>query len=46
MAFGEGFHKTTFPIKAGVQAKLPAIDVKLKGVIAAQNPLNRKHTIT
>ncbi len=35
---GEGFHTTTLPISAGASGRLPAIDVKLNGVIASTNP--------
>ncbi len=31
---GEGFHTTMFPISAGAVGRLPAIAVKLNGVIA------------
>ena len=31
---GDGFHTTTLPISAGAVGRLPAIAVKLKGVIA------------
>ena len=34
----EGFHTTTLPNMAGAAGKLPAIAVKLKGVIANTNP--------
>jgi hypothetical protein len=31
---GDGFHTTTLPISAGAVGRLPAMAVKLKGVIA------------
>ena len=31
---GEGFHRTVLPISAGAVGRLPAIAVKLNGVIA------------
>ena len=34
MAEGEGFQTTTFPIRAGAAGRLPAMAVKLKGVMA------------
>jgi hypothetical protein len=38
MAVFEGFHTQTLPIITGAAGKLPAIDVKLKGVSANTKP--------
>ena len=35
---GLGFHTTVQPISAGAVGRLPAIEVKLNGVIARTNP--------
>ena len=40
VCLSEGFQTTTFPIKAIQDGKLPAIAVKLNGVIAKVNPSN------
>ena len=37
-ALEAGFQSDTFPTRAGAAGKLPAIDVKLKGVTANTNP--------
>jgi hypothetical protein len=34
----DGFHTTTFPMRAGAKVKLPPIAVKLNGEIANTNP--------
>jgi hypothetical protein len=34
LGVGDGFHTTTLPISAGAVGRLPAIAVKLNGVIA------------
>jgi hypothetical protein len=31
---GDGFHSTTLPIRAGAVGRLPAMEVKLNGVMA------------
>ena len=35
---GDGFHTTTLPSSAGADGRLPAIAVKLNGVIARTKP--------
>ena len=39
-----GFHNITLPINAGAVGKFPAIDVKLKGVIAKTNPSKARYS--
>ena len=34
----DGFHTTVLPISAGAVGRLPAMEVKLKGVTASTNP--------
>ena len=42
---GEGFHSTVLPISAGASGRLPAIAVKLNGVIATTNPSSGRWSI-
>src|SRR3954464_1769202 len=44
MAESEGFHTTTFPIKAGAPGRLPAIAVKLNGVTAYTKPSRGRYS--
>src|SRR5215472_1021851 len=42
---GEGFHTTTLPSRAGAVGRLPAIEVKLNGVIARMKPSSGRYSI-
>ncbi|SLH20617.1 Uncharacterised protein [Mycobacteroides abscessus subsp. abscessus] len=42
---GEGFHTTVLPISAGAVGRLPAMAVKLNGVIAYTNPSSGRYSI-
>ena len=44
MAKSEGFHTTTLPMRAGAQGRLPAIAVKLKGVMAYTKPSRGRYS--
>ncbi len=41
----EGFQTTTLPISAGANGRLPAIEVKLNGVIAVTKPSSGRWSI-
>ena len=40
----DGFQTTTLPSRAGAVGRLPAIDVKLNGVIASTNPSSGRYS--
>ncbi len=40
-----GFHTTTLPIKAAEAGRLPAMAVKLKGVMATTKPSSARYSI-
>src|SRR5215831_18680403 len=42
---GDGFHTTTLPSRAGAVGRLPAIEVKLNGVIARTKPSSGRYSI-
>src|SRR5215510_10780920 len=42
---GEGFHTATLPSRAGAVGRLPAIEVKLNGVIARTKPSSGRYSI-
>ena len=39
-----GFHKITFPIRAGADGRFPAIEVKLNGDTANTNPSRERYS--
>ncbi|GIR88793.1 MAG: hypothetical protein CM15mP87_02850 [Candidatus Neomarinimicrobiota bacterium] len=39
-----GFHIATLPINAGAHGRFPAMEVKLKGVIAKTNPSSGRYS--
>ena len=41
MADGSGFHTTVLPMSAGAVGRLPAMEVKLNGVTAQHEPVER-----
>ena len=45
IASGDGFHTTTLPSIAGADGRLPAIAVKLNGVIAATKPSSGRTSV-
>src|SRR6266567_695204 len=42
---GDGFHTTVLPSSAGADGRLPAIEVKLNGVIASTKPSSGRYSI-
>ncbi len=44
-ALEAGFQTTVLPARAGLVGRLPAIEVKLKGVIASTKPSSGRYSI-